>query len=221
MRLRTKLLLILIPVFLALFSAIEFLRYISIRNSVLTNMHREAKDIRSILMATRRVYHHQFLSSGIELTDKTLGFLPAHAMGRISSDFKNWTTGELYFNNVSDRPRNPKNAADLVEMEAINYFRKNPDEMLPEAPKPVIPAVPAGDVDISLDIIDDWCKSCNICVRLCPERCLELDELQIVRLKDQDACTGCRLCEWLCPDFAITVNRVRLDDTGNKDKEAA
>jgi len=79
-------------------------------------------------MATRRVYHHQFLSSGIELTDKTLGFLPAHAMGRISSDFKNWTTGELYFNNVSDRPRNPKNAADLVEMEAINYFRKNPDE---------------------------------------------------------------------------------------------
>jgi hypothetical protein len=53
-------------------------------------------------MATRRVYHHQFLESGIPLTDKTLGFLPAHALGRISKDFSNWTDGKLYFNNVSD-----------------------------------------------------------------------------------------------------------------------
>ncbi|MBT7954232.1 MAG: 4Fe-4S binding protein [Rhodospirillaceae bacterium] len=99
----------------------------------------------------------------------------------------------------------------------IAEVRENPDEMLRHTPTPVVPILPAGEVEISLDFIDDWCKSCDICVRLCPERCLELNELQIVRLKDADACTGCRLCEWLCPDFAITVNRTPVKDN----KEAA
>jgi len=99
----------------------------------------------------------------------------------------------------------------------IAEVRENPEEMLREVPQPEMPILPAGEVNISLDIIDDWCKSCDICVRLCPERCLELNELQIVRLKDADACTGCRLCEWLCPDFAITVNRTPVKDN----KEAA
>ncbi len=98
----------------------------------------------------------------------------------------------------------------------IDKVRANPEEMLLDAPQPVIPIMPTEEVDISLDIIDEWCKSCDICVRLCPERCLELNEYQIVRLKDADACTGCRLCEWLCPDFAITVNRTPKDT-----KEAA
>ncbi len=70
------------------------------------------------------------------------------------------------------------------------------------------PAPPAADnVQIRLEITQAWCKSCDICVKLCPERCLELDAHEIVRLKDEDACTGCRLCEWLCPDFAIAVHR--------------
>jgi PAS domain S-box-containing protein len=79
-------------------------------------------------MATRRIYHRQFLDSGIPLTDKTLGFLPAHALSRISNDFTNWTKDNVYFNNVSDRPRNPKNAADAIEKEAIMYYRENPTE---------------------------------------------------------------------------------------------
>ena len=99
----------------------------------------------------------------------------------------------------------------------IKKVRANPEEMLLDAPQPVIPVMPEGDVEISLDIIEEWCKSCDICVRLCPERCLEFNELKIVRLKDADACTGCRLCEWLCPDFAITVNRTSVSDN----KEAA
>ena len=103
----------------------------------------------------------------------------------------------------------------------IEKVRENPDEMLPETPPPAMPVMPGGDVEISLDIVDAWCKSCNICVRLCPERCLKLSEFQIVRLKNPDACTGCRLCEWLCPDFAITVNRVHPEDIGKDTKEAA
>jgi len=59
---------------------------------------------------------------------------------------------------------------------------------------------------VSLEITGEWCKSCDICVKMCPERCLALDERQIVELVNPEACTGCRVCEWLCPDFAIAVH---------------
>ena len=65
-------------------------------------------------MATRRIYHRQFLDSGIPLAEKTLGFSPAHSLIRISNDFQNWTKNNLYFNNVSDRPRNPNNAEVMI-----------------------------------------------------------------------------------------------------------
>ncbi len=61
---------------------------------------------------------------------------------------------------------------------------------------------------VRLEITPQWCKSCDICVKLCPERCLRLDADRVVELADPAKCTGCRLCEWLCPDFAI---RVHLD----------
>ena len=41
---------------------------------------------------------------------------------------------------------------------------------------------------------------------MCPERCLALNDHQIVELVNPEACTGCRVCEWLCPDFAIAVH---------------
>jgi indolepyruvate ferredoxin oxidoreductase beta subunit len=59
---------------------------------------------------------------------------------------------------------------------------------------------------VRLEITRAWCKSCDICVKLCPERCLRLDADRIVELADPARCTGCRLCEWLCPDFAIRVH---------------
>ena len=128
MKLKTKLMFILISVFLLSLLTIELFRYYTIKTEALDDLRREARNIRSVLMATRRVYHHQFLESGIPLTEKTIGFLPAHAMSRISRDFINWKTSDLYFNNVSDRPRNPDNAADRIEREAISYFRENPTE---------------------------------------------------------------------------------------------
>ncbi|MBL0090587.1 MAG: indolepyruvate ferredoxin oxidoreductase subunit alpha [Ideonella sp.] len=63
-------------------------------------------------------------------------------------------------------------------------------------------------VDVRLEITPAWCKSCDICVKLCPERCLRLNDERVAELIDPALCTGCRLCEWLCPDFAI---RVHLD----------
>ena len=57
-----------------------------------------------------------------------------------------------------------------------------------------------------LEITEAWCKGCDICVKVCPERCLLLNEREVVEISDPAACTGCRLCEWLCPDFAIRIH---------------
>ncbi len=77
-----------------------------------------------------------------------------------------------------------------------------------EAPLAHIPAPAAAPYNVRLEITPAWCKSCDICVKLCPERCLRLNQERIVELAQPEKCTGCRLCELLCPDFAI---RVHLD----------
>jgi signal transduction histidine kinase/ActR/RegA family two-component response regulator len=91
--------------------------------------------IRALLMATRRVYHQQFIASGLAVDEKTIGFLPAHAMSRISEDYANWTDNGYRFITVSDRPRIPANRADSFEMAAIDYFRANPE--VPEHMQPI------------------------------------------------------------------------------------
>jgi len=59
---------------------------------------------------------------------------------------------------------------------------------------------------VDVEINAAWCKSCDICVKMCPERCLALNAHQIAIMVRPQACTGCHVCEWLCPDFAIAVN---------------
>lgn len=88
----------------------------------------------------------------------------------------------------------------------INQAREAPPQ--PESPAAVAAAPVQTPAQARLEIIPAWCKSCDICVKLCPERCLRLNAERIVELFAPDKCTGCRLCEWLCPDFAI---RVHLD----------
>lgn len=73
---------------------------------------------------------------------------------------------------------------------------------------PLAAAATAPRDAVELEITAAWCKSCDICVKMCPEMCLRLDAQQKVELTDPAACTGCRICEWLCPDFAIKVNLV-------------
>ena len=79
------------------------------------------------------------------------------------------------------------------------------DPVLEEPPVQATPG-PSLRRQVELEITESWCKSCDICVKMCPERCLALDERQIVELVNPEACTGCRVCEWLCPDFAIAVH---------------
>jgi indolepyruvate ferredoxin oxidoreductase beta subunit len=102
-----------------------------------------------------------------------------------------------------------------VNLEAFRRGRSWIEEARDVTPPVEMPAVrtptPADAAyRVRLEINPAWCKSCDICVKLCPERCLRLNAERIAELAEPDKCTGCRLCEWLCPDFAI---RVHLDAT--------
>ena len=62
-----------------------------------------------------------------------------------------------------------------------------------------------------IEVIEDYCKGCEICVALCPTQVLEMkaDPTRwvgaIVKVVRPEACTRCMLCEVHCPDFAIKV----------------
>lgn len=73
-----------------------------------------------ILLATRWVYHQQFLNSGLAINHDTIGFLPAHALSRIGAALPSCHASGIRFNNVSDRPRNPDNRADPAERNAMD-----------------------------------------------------------------------------------------------------
>ena len=130
MKIQTKLLLVIGIILLLTFVGVALFDYQTKMQDEKYELQTQAEKVRSLLMATRRIYHHQFLDSGIELTEKTVGFLPAHALGQISEDYPNWDGSGFTFNNVSDQPRNPDHAADEVELEAMAYFRNNPNEKL-------------------------------------------------------------------------------------------
>ena len=51
-----------------------------------------------------------------------------------------------------------------------------------------------------------YCKSCGICIELCPKKVLVLDpETRKAALAEAEACNGCGLCEFLCPDYVLVL----------------
>ncbi|PNX49724.1 MAG: 4Fe-4S ferredoxin [Thermoplasmata archaeon M9B1D] len=62
-----------------------------------------------------------------------------------------------------------------------------------------------------IEVNEDWCKGCRICIERCPVNALEESDkmnkrgVRPPRLKKVNECNYCRLCELLCPDLAITV----------------
>jgi len=62
-----------------------------------------------------------------------------------------------------------------------------------------------------IEVNEDWCKGCNICIERCPVDALEESDtlnrrgVRPPKLKDENECNCCRLCELICPDLAITV----------------
>ncbi len=126
MNLRNKLWLGMGAAFLALFALFAWNDYRESRANILSELREQARILHGALVATRLTYQHVFLESGVPLNEQTLPLLPAHAMAKISKNFRAWMGNGISFNNVSDRPRNPANQADAVELEAMAYFRASP-----------------------------------------------------------------------------------------------
>jgi 2-oxoglutarate ferredoxin oxidoreductase subunit delta len=67
-----------------------------------------------------------------------------------------------------------------------------------------------GYVEISVE----GCKGCELCVGVCPVKCLAMNKsdtnsygLYYAYLAEEEKCTGCQNCAVICPDAAITVYR--------------
>jgi len=65
---------------------------------------------------------------------------------------------------------------------------------------------------VPLEIAEDRCKGCGLCLDVCPRHVLVLDESVVndlgyhpVRLTDAAACTSCALCARICPDAVFAV----------------
>jgi len=61
---------------------------------------------------------------------------------------------------------------------------------------------------------EDLCKSCELCVTVCPMKLLKLDVTRVnVRgyfpaiIYNPAVCSGCGSCAKICPDSVITVRR--------------
>jgi 2-oxoglutarate ferredoxin oxidoreductase subunit delta len=64
-----------------------------------------------------------------------------------------------------------------------------------------------------IEINDDLCKGCDICIAFCPLKVFaNSDKLNrkgyyVPVIADEKACTACGLCELLCPEFAILIEK--------------
>jgi len=69
-----------------------------------------------------------------------------------------------------------------------------------------------------IEINQQWCKGCYICVNVCPRQVLAIDVSQWtgsfhpVYVAHLDRCTACRDCELFCPDLAIEVDDAPVSD---------
>lgn len=97
-----------------------------------------ARGVRDLLLAYQETYQKLVLDSKLPLNDQVLPFVPAVGTRHISEKFNQRTRHEISVSMVSDRPRNPANMAKGYELEAIDYFRRNPeaDELYETLPAP-------------------------------------------------------------------------------------
>ena len=61
-----------------------------------------------------------------------------------------------------------------------------------------------------IEINEDLCKGCALCVRICPKKVISIGEHLNARgfhpaVYGGEGCVGCRSCAVTCPDAAIVV----------------
>ena len=68
--------------------------------------------------------------------------------------------------------------------------------------------MPKGRVEVR----EEYCKSCGLCVAACPKKVLRISEKINPRghrpaEQFQDGCIACGICARTCPDVVLTVYR--------------
>ena len=66
----------------------------------------------------------------------------------------------------------------------------------------------------SVNVNEDICKGCGLCIGACPKKIMALNTDHInkkgyhpARCTSLDSCIGCAFCAIICPDVAITVEK--------------
>ncbi|MCI5159902.1 MAG: DUF3365 domain-containing protein, partial [Candidatus Electrothrix sp. AUS1_2] len=80
--------------------------------------YEDSKVLRNFVEAYRSVYQQAFVENHISLNEGNMYLLPVMAITKISEEFTQVTGGRVTVNAVTDRPRNLKNKADEVELNA-------------------------------------------------------------------------------------------------------
>lgn len=128
MSLKTKLLLTVLLVFVGGFILMQAFMYQSIKQQGERELLDSAERLQAVLSATRSVYQQQFIASGLPVDAQTVGFLPAHALSKISAAVAQLDHSGFSFNNVAAKPRDSDHQADAVELAAIEHFRHHPEQ---------------------------------------------------------------------------------------------
>ena len=74
-----------------------------------------------------------------------------------------------------------------------------------------------------VQILDDYCKGCRLCVEFCPNGKLAINDkpnkvgIQQAYVRPVGECSGCLKCALICPDAAIEVFRtLEKEEAGAK-----
>ncbi|MDQ1337236.1 MAG: diguanylate cyclase, partial [Campylobacterota bacterium] len=111
-------------------SFLTYMMYQKNQDTIEARALAKANILKNYFISMRNIYHHQFLKSGLDVNSATIGFLPANASTFISDKFAELSEDGTAIRNVTDRARNEKNKADKFELEAIEYFKKNPNKTM-------------------------------------------------------------------------------------------
>ncbi len=87
----------------------------------------DSRVIRQLITAYQKTYLDIFVHQNITPDEQNLEFLPLVAVRNISSNLASMTGEQIRVRMVSERPRDPDNAADPLERRAIEFFRHHPE----------------------------------------------------------------------------------------------
>lgn len=89
---------------------------------------KEAEVLNNYIIQNKNYYQNLFTNGTIEVNQKTLTALQAYSSYHISKEFTQNNPLKISLSTVSDNARNSKNLANKDELEAIEFFKINPNE---------------------------------------------------------------------------------------------